>query len=275
MPELKEPGFFANDYPNFPVLHKTTRVEEYLTLFEKAEDRHIAIGEATSRYLSSNCAVKNIYDFNKKAKIIIMIRNPLDMAYSCYRHLVCQCYEEKKDFESAWYSQDERKRIPSLTRRCPTPAFLQYRDSAKVGDQIERVFRIFSKDQVKIIVFDDFVDKTEEQYRNVLSFLNVPYDGRKDFPAMNASRVHRIRWLSYLIMPLVTRVKLSKLAGSQNYGIRSRQFRLLRIFQVFNLKKSKRKPLSEEFKATVCKELKSDVEKLSSLINKDLTYWLR
>ena len=113
------------------------------------------------------------------------------------------------------------------------------------------------------------------QYKGILLFLGVPYDGRKDFPAMNESMAHRMGGLSYFIMGLVTKIKLSKIARSQNYIFRRKEYRVFQNLLTLNFKKNKYDPLRQEFRDVLAEEFRNDVKKLSSLLGRDLTHWLR
>ena len=75
----KEPHYFAEDFERYR--HVKTE-DKYLALFGDCNDRHLMIGEASVFYLRSTRAVSLIRDFNPDAKIIVMLRNPVDMVYS-------------------------------------------------------------------------------------------------------------------------------------------------------------------------------------------------
>ena len=96
----KEPDFFCKDIPehfeNFP-----NTFEDYLSLFQSANDNHVAVGEATALYLYSRVAIKDIYQLYPDAKIIVLVRSPIDMAQSLHSQDVFNLIENEKNFEDA------------------------------------------------------------------------------------------------------------------------------------------------------------------------------
>ena len=106
MSPVKEPHYFSNDIKknDFTTLNKKFRKqrikfdsdgsvvprhqlyidneEDYLRLFKDSCENHKSLGEASVSYLYSKNAAKNIYQFNSNSKIIIILRNPIDRAFS-------------------------------------------------------------------------------------------------------------------------------------------------------------------------------------------------
>lgn len=62
------------------------RLNKYLTLYDKVDRNHPAIGAGSSFHLYSKDAVKNFIRLNTKSRIIIMVRNPVEMAYLWHTH---------------------------------------------------------------------------------------------------------------------------------------------------------------------------------------------
>ena len=100
----KEPCYFCNDFPRKRYVESES---DYTALFRKAKSGSI-LGEGSVWYLYSECAIENIYQFNPNAKIIAMIRNPVDLVYSLHSQLVYSGEETISDFEEAWDIQYKR-----------------------------------------------------------------------------------------------------------------------------------------------------------------------
>jgi len=192
----KEPHFFASDFKNHRAIGS---FEEYQKLFATCSREHLAVGEASVWYLYSQVAVRNIFDFNKQSKIIVMLRNPIDLVYSLHSQHIYAFYEDREQFQTAWELQEERSRGQKIPRMCRQPELLQYGKVGKLGEQLERVLEIFPRCQVKMILFDDFKAETKRVYVDVLSFLGVPDDQREDFPVINQNKAHRLMWLSQIL----------------------------------------------------------------------------
>ena len=148
-PKMKEPHFFSDDLAAGREIHT---LKEYLLLFEKIVEGETAIGEASTGYLYSSVAAENIKKFNPEAKIIAILRNPVDMIYSLHSQFYYAFIECEKNFIKAWRLQDKRLSGYAIPRNCKVPEVLQYRKMAKYDEQIKRLFNTFPKEQIKIII---------------------------------------------------------------------------------------------------------------------------
>lgn len=96
IPRNTEPNFFASDLTG----KRTIRTEaEYLNLFRDGGGK--LCGEGSTWYLFSKRAAKEIYDFNPDAKIIIMLREPVEFLRSLHNQLLFDGNEDIEDFQEA------------------------------------------------------------------------------------------------------------------------------------------------------------------------------
>lgn len=270
----KEPHYFAEDFPKYRARNS---LDDYLQLFRGGTSQHLATGEASVFYLYSSVALKNIYQFNKNAKIIVMLRNPVDLVYSFYSQLYYTFDEDEKDFETAWKLQSVRKRGIRIPRNCREPAFLQYAQIGRLGDQIERLVDVFPKAQVKIILFDDFKTSTQAVYEDVLLFLGVPSDGRSRFPRINENKSYRLRWLNQLFvrppLPIFhSGRKVKKLIGLERISVLAK---ITKLNKKLFTEKRDRIPLTSYFRAELTSVFEKDIEKLSCILKEDLNHWVQ
>lgn len=267
--EPKEPHFFAEDMDR----HRYVRtLEEYLNLFKAAGPGYEIIGEASVGYLFSSVALTNIHEFDPAAKVIAMVRNPIDMAPSLHRQLLFARYEDEPDFEKAWNLQESRRRGQHIPPGCRAPAFLQYAESCRLGSQIQRLLNIFPASQLKVIVFDDFIADTGKVYREVLDFLGLPDDRREDFERINEAKRFRSERLAGLIAtckPLAVSFAV-KLRTATGLNLLPWMKRAL----VVNEEKADKKNLSTGLGVALADTFRSDIELLSTLIGRDLSFWL-
>jgi hypothetical protein len=265
----KEPHYFAEDLGHYCWAKS---LDQYLKLFEDSRDNHLAVGEGSVLYLYSSVAIRNIYHFNPDAKIIVMLRNPIELIYSYHSQAVYCADEDEKEFEKAWKLQSLRRKGFKIPRACRHPKLLQYAEVGRLGEQIERLLSIFPSQQIYVIFFEDFTTSTRQVYENVLAFLGVPSDERVNFPKINANKIHRVTWLGNFTektpLPLVEiAMNTKKLLGLQKLDILDRIRR-------FNVKVSEREPLSPSFRAELIDEFREDLKKLSFLLGKDLSHWI-
>lgn len=269
IPPLKEPHYFAKDFINYPSIKTET---EYLALFKKCNSNHIAIGEASVWYLYSDVAIANIYKFNPNAKIIAMLRNPIDLAYSMHMQNLFNHNENEQDFEKAWALQNTRALGNKIPRGCRAEQILQYKELASLGRQVERLLSIFPREQVKLIYFDDFIENTKQIYEEVLDFLDLPTDNRKNFPRINESKTHRLKLLGELTQtPPTPFVWISRFLRN-NLGIEI--LGPLNWIRNLNSKPEKRPTLNDNITSQLQQEFAEDIHLLEKLTGRNLTKWL-
>ena len=166
----KEPSFFST-------LHKRLGLEDYLNIFKNADDKYRCIGEASTAYLTDHTSAKKIYEYNPKSKILIILRNPADRAYSLYTWMVQEGYEWAGTFEKAL-------QLESIRRNKNIPTFFEpeyywnymYYSSGLYFKQIKRYYDLFDKINILIMKFDELVKSPDTVYKKVCHFLNIPYE---------------------------------------------------------------------------------------------------
>jgi hypothetical protein len=191
MPEdelLKEPSFFSDD------CGKKLGLTGYLSIFEQAHKNHKWIGEASVAYLTDPESARRIYDFNPEAKIIIMLRNPAQRAYSLYNWMVQDGYEYASTFEEGLTLEETRVHRKESNWYKPNYywGYLYFR-SGLYHDQAKRYLELFKED-VLIIKFEDFSINTASTYREVCSFLQIdpqhaPYQIHNPSHAVRSARI--------------------------------------------------------------------------------------
>ncbi|MFC1705983.1 sulfotransferase [Planctomycetota bacterium] len=255
----KEPHYFAFDVSQRLVPSRSA----YLKGFTRnRSSTYGAVGEASVWYLWSQVAIPEIRRFDPEAKLIAVIRNPVDLVYSLHSELLCLLQEDRYDFEEAWRLQQDRRSGLRIPRRCANPQFLQYGEVARLGSQLERALSTFPRKQVKIVLFDDFVSEAQGTFEDVLAFLEVPPDGREDFPRINANRRLRFRWVQGLLPRLP---QIRRWLG--------RPLGIHRLVTRLNVRRRRRPPLRLEFRRELVDVFRGEVDKLSALMGRDLRTW--
>jgi Sulfotransferase domain len=272
---LKEPCFFCPD-----LITAVSSLSEYLDLFRGASDEHVAVGEGTVWYLRSQCAVRNILEFNREAKLIVMLRNPIDMAYALHSTILRWGQEIVRSFEKAWHLQDRRARGEEIPSRCIHPHFLQYGWFCKISEQVQELFAVAPRGQIMIVFFDDFSRDPKVVYEQVLAFLDLKNDGRNSFPVINENSRQRLQTLVeiefFLRLPSQRMEQIKKrikcLLGLESFGVA----RVVhRINQTINMSHAPRPPLSDAMREELREYFANDVTNLSHLLGRDLSCWLQ
>ncbi|HSZ06386.1 MAG TPA: sulfotransferase [Solirubrobacteraceae bacterium] len=174
MSEVKEPWFFARDlslrFPPANPLPET--LEEYLLLFAAASPgQHI--GEATPSYLLSRTAAADIARLRPDARIIAILREPASFLRSLHLQSVKNHAETETDLRKALALEGPRREGKEIPRYAIRPQELLYSEHVRYVEQLRRYHAVFSREQVLVLIYDDFRNDNEATVRRVLRFLEV------------------------------------------------------------------------------------------------------
>lgn len=192
MPQEKEPHYFAQALSN-----RYCRVRDensYLNLFSDKKENQIC-GEASVLYGFSPDSIKAILEFNPEAKIILMMRHPIDMIVSYHGQLLVNLEEDVKLFEQAWNLQSERSKGKGIPDISTDPDLLQYSDIGRLGAHLKAIVEIVPSNQLKVICLDDLARNPKEIYADVIEFLGKKDDGRIAFNKENEASAIKYQWL--------------------------------------------------------------------------------
>ena len=182
----KEPNFFDGDLLGLKPLHRSYTLDEYLHLFDPGTGK--LCGEGTVWYMLSKIAARDICQFNPEAKIIIMLRHPVDFLRSLHRHLVFYQYEDIVDFNAALEAEADRRQGKRLPPNSSPTELLRYSELARFSEQVQRYLHWFDRRQIHVIRYEDFAKDTTQIYHRVLQFLGVDPTFKTTFKVMNAGR---------------------------------------------------------------------------------------
>lgn len=269
MPRWKEPHYFANDLTPHPAWLRDWR--RYLDLFAPAPDGARAIGEASVLYLFSRGALPAIEQTCPGARLICLIRDPVEMARAVHRQNLYNLEEDVADFATAWRLQEARARGQHLPRTVARPEVLQYRDFVSTGSQLHRALAIVPRERLLILRYDHFVADPRAVWRSVLDFLGLDDDGRREFPVVNERRAHGNPLLAKLVMrpPRLlgkTAALARRVLNTNRLGIGSALLRLTRV-------RATAPPLDPAFRADLVAELESEYHLLERIMDADLSTW--
>ena len=268
--EPKEPHYFADD---FSCLQYVKEESAYLDLFRDAGPQHLARGEGSVYYLYSDPALNRIKAFQPDARIIVMLRNPVEMLPSYHAQMLYTVVEDVEDFAKAWDLQEDRSHGNSIPRGCIDSKLLDYERWGMLGHRVEQVLTMFPPDHVKLVFFEDFIRDTRSCYLDVLQFLGVQDDGRTVFPAVNERKEHKSRIIGYLLNNRVLIENLSWLrAMLEQVGISATG--LKNSIKRLNARKTPRKVLTAEFRQRLTATFTDDIRLLEEISRRDLNHWL-
>lgn len=267
----KEPHFFS---PEFKSYHHAQTAEEYIALFSNAADCHEIRCDASTTYLWSDSAIDEISASFDEPYCLVMVRNPVDLAYSLHMENLMSFNESEPDFELAWDLQSERRAGRAIPSTCLGPEVLQYKKVASIGTQMHRVMRLVSPERLHVIFYEDFCSNTKRVYDQLLRFLNLPGDERIDFHVANASR--QVRWQrfrDYLKKPPFISDGVEHWFRNAVWAVGGRGLRTSLLHRVFH-SSGRRPPLDPAFRTRLVDEFRDEIALLAELRKRDLADWL-
>lgn len=270
LPRIKELNFFCTDlHFKYPLLTEN----QFLNYYDGWRNEK-AIGEVSVWNLYSQTAAQQIHRFIPSAKILILLRHPVDMMYALHSNHVFNNNEIIDDFEEALNAQEDRRkglRISS-TIKCPVEG-LYYFEVASYYHQVKRYLELFGKAQVKIILFDDLAGNTNGVYDDILKFLEVSDYKPAGFKVFNSSKTTRSSWIKQLTINAPSWLKG---AGQWLFPHQSKRRDLLMFWLwKLNTREVKRKELDPGLRKQLTEKFRNEIINLQSLIGRDLTHWLR
>jgi hypothetical protein len=261
----KEPQFFAEDI----LAHQRniTDIDNYLRCFENGGDPK-EVGEASTCYLASPSAAARIKVFSPQAKIILMLRNPVDVMYSLHSERRFSNMEQIRDFSAAVDSLGGRTWTAGRFRGQPVirPS---YREMVRFSEQVHRYISLFGRDRVHVILYDDLIDSADEVYRGTLVFLGLAEDRRDKFAVMNSNKCARSSTLHrWARAPGTTVRKMARVLPTP-----VRMF-IAEAANRLNTVEKSRPPMNADLRKRLVKELEPEIQSLSVLLSRNLSSWV-
>ncbi len=249
LPELKEPHFFSCPEVN-NTYYKTKIVdskEEYLTLYQSTKT-YKAIGDLSSSYLFNKESASRIKVFNPKAKIIIVLRDPVERAISHYLMDVNLGYINVS-FKEVLKNKNKHKKF-----------YQEYVELGFYEKQIERYKNHFPDSQIKIILSSSLFTDTLGILKETYNFINVSTTFTPDFKKRhNQYRESRFDFLNFFLKSNIIKNVIPSTLKARLKPL------------IFN--QEAEKP-NLEFEKQLLKEIyKKSIAETETLISQDLTSW--
>jgi hypothetical protein len=184
---VKEPKFFLTDEVQplargGPGDARTIRAQvwrrsDYEALFANAALGAMK-GESTTLYLRDRAAHRRIRAAIPHAKLIAILRDPVERAHSNWTHLRSAGLEPERDFLTACFLEGKRK----ADGWAP---FWYYLEQGRYGEHLEHLFSVFPSEQVLVLRYRDYRDRPVETVDTVCRFLGVAPGVVADVPTEN------------------------------------------------------------------------------------------
>ena len=254
------------EYPGpkgtFVMKNRVTDIDSYQKLFDPVTTQR-AIGEASTLYIYSEKAVQRIKHYIPDVKLIAILRNPVERAFSHYLYWTSQGYEPDTDYNFAQAIKEEENRIKNGWSHN-----WHYIQRGFYYQQLTRYFDIFDTSQIRVYLYEDIITKPELVTKDIFNFLNIADDVAINFQKIhNKTEVPKNRTVNTLFnrsnpiksivkpfIPNFLRTKIANKVKEHNTG----------------------KPiLSTQIRQKLIDLYQEDILQLENLITRDLSNWLK
>jgi len=268
---IKEPKFFLGDGPppqrGGPGDAKTFREriwrrEDYEALFDDAPEGTLR-GESTPFYLHDAAAQQRIAEQVPAAKLIALLRDPVDRAHSNWAHLWSAGLEPQSDFVTACRLESERAAAGWAT-------FWRYLELGLYGEQLERLYTRFPRQNVLVLRYGALREKPVETLDRICGFLGVDTGVLAEVPAENvtthASDSTRNRVLSAFL----------RVGSAADHRLPTAWWQRAETFLSRHLQREQRRrePLTSEQRVELVPHFVEDLELLERLTGQSFSDWL-
>ena len=235
---------------------------EYEELFDDASDDELARGEASTHYLYVEKSPARIKALIPDARLIAVLRNPVDRAFSSYQHLV-RDELEPLDFGAALDAESQRiaEHYAYLYR---------YTDLGFYSEQLDRYEKTFPESQLCVLLYDDLRSDPEGTCRRIFSFLGVDEHFVPDMSGeYNRSGVPKNRVMHRLLNPSAPMKR-----RLWNVTPRFARERLLDAQTKMVNRNLQRQTMPEPERDRLRDVFREEVGRLETRLDRDLSHWL-
>ena len=266
VPEVKELAFFNSE-------NGEKSIERYKSHFKGRSDEK-AFGEISVKYICSDDAPYRAYSHLPNVKLFASLRNPVDLTYSYYWHLQRQNFqgwrlelvERIESFEDA---------IEEIPEKLLAPGF-HYRN-------LRRWLQYYDRSQLHVILFDDIKKEPEKVLSRLYEHLGVDPTFRPDSmkkTGHSARRgtsprgpiVERVRQFLYMSLNRHIYHPLKRAIGPHMADRIKEALHLRHVMERF-FREEGYPEMKPETREQLYETYGEDIQKLESLLDRDLSHW--
>ncbi|MGH3088386.1 MAG: sulfotransferase family protein [Rubrobacteraceae bacterium] len=268
MSSLKEPNWFSRVHAPGRVSFVSSE-EEYLSLFE-GRDGESAAGEASPSYLWDEKAPRRIKEAVPRAKIIAILRHPVERAFSDYLQTVQWEQEDLPFLEALKRGYETEPKVYGVSRL--------YVDLGFYSEQLRRYLDVFGRERVKVFLHEEFKEEPRAALKSVLEFLEVD-------PSHASSIRTDVEYNKYSVPKEGTFNRVAERV-LESRVFRSRRFTALRaklipdpklrfrMRQYLRFEEGEKPGIDEDSRRFLMELYRPDILELQGLIDRDLEHWL-
>lgn len=272
MSGVKEPNFFAFEGRRELVDPQGTRElpgystewDRYRRLFSNADDYGVR-GEASPLYLFSPEAPRRIARRTTGTRMVVLLRNPVDRAFSGFLKNRMHGGETAETFDRALELEEKRVQNDRYD-----PGYF-YKRLGLYGTQLQRYFENFSRKRIKIVLFRRFVAEPLTVMKEVHQFLGVDPEFR---PAVDTSHNPSGRVRSQFLRNIFVKRNFLKAAVRTLLPGALRRKAREWILHGWNVDYGSKPSMGEGNRRRLLNYYRKDIRRLDQMIEHDVSSWL-
>jgi hypothetical protein len=243
---------------------------EYLAFFAEVPPDAVCVAEASPMYLYSSEAPRQIAALNADARIVVVLRDPVQLVRSLHMQNVESRIEPFFELEVALGAQSLRAAGIPVPRRQQhtTHAFLHYTAVASYAPQLRRYFAVFPRRQIHVMIFERLVAAQQDELSRLLEFLGLPADGELRLPRENPTVTIRNSFATRLVaQPPASARRFARLFPRE---LRSK---VAQWVWRSNVRKDASRALPPQLEAYLREFFAADTRAVEQLLGLDLPEW--
>ena len=259
MSSQKEPDYFSykaiNEQGMYYAKNRVDTLDKYESLFEQKES--VVYGEGSVSYLFYDNVAEDIKKYNPNAKIIIMLRNPIERAFSHYL----------MDYRLGLVSDSFENIITKKSKHKNAHLFYQqYIEVSKYTKQIQRYLNFFEKENILFIDYEDFKNNVSKTVDQVYDFLNISTEFAADINTKyNTFTMPKNKGIRFIYSFVFLRKILTFFLPIY----------LVKNIRAFLFKADKKPELLKETRSQLSIIFNNDIKKLDEVLGKNYSKWIK
>ena len=256
MSSIKEPNFFSSQDLKIQKIYYDSLILDNLKEYERIftpKNKQQIIGEASVSYLFYPTVANRIFDYNPRSKIIIILRDPVERAFSHY----------SMDLRLGHVKQSLDELFDLGLNNKDNLFFQQYILLGQYYEQVNRYIEVFGRENICVKFYDELKLDASSFYSDILKFLQQENDHNIDFnQPFNKSKLPSNKFIKWLYSwPIIRKISLI--------------FLPLSVIEFINIKffKENNNIITNDLKSKLHSFFLEDIEKLEKLLSKDLNSW--
>ena len=250
---MKDFPFFCDD------MYYEKGIKWFATNYSQYKNQKIILHGSVNYLYFSQVSAQRIYQYNSNTKLIALLRNPVDRAYSAFWQQKKVGNENIDDFSYAVEKEKERCKGTFQDQ-----ANLTYIDHGFYAHQLKKYYETFPSTNIKVIIFEEMIRNNAETVSDLYKFMGIDSYFKPNYVVKNESGLPRFKIINNLLQKGIKFDSIKNLLPI-NYRILIKN-----MLRELNTRKIKYEPLGHEIRSDLMNIYLNDINELERLLNRDI-----